>query len=48
MGIDLTVSGETKLTGLVGGSGITSSFSPRMHTASFSQKDQTHADGGFR
>ena len=26
MGIDLTVSGETKLTGLVGGSGITSSF----------------------
>ena len=27
MGIDLTVSGETKLTGLVGGSGITSSFS---------------------
>jgi hypothetical protein len=29
MGIDLTVSGETKLTGLVGGSGITSSF-PRV------------------
>lgn len=28
MGIDLTVSGETKLTGLVGGSGITSSFFP--------------------
>lgn len=37
MGIDLTVSGETKLTGLVGGSGITSSFSPRMHTASFAE-----------
>lgn len=31
MGIDLTVSGETKLTGLVGGLGITSSF-PRVCT----------------
>lgn len=30
MKIDLAISGETKLTGLVGGSGITSSFSPRM------------------
>ncbi len=37
MKIDLAISGETKLTGLVGGSGITSSFSPRMHTASFAE-----------
>lgn len=39
MKIDLAISGETKLTGLVGGSGITSSFSPRMHTASFAEVD---------
>lgn len=37
MKIDLAISGETKLTGLVGGSGITSSFSPRMHTVSFAE-----------
>lgn len=37
MKIDLAISGETKLTGLVGGSGITSSFSPRMNTASFAE-----------
>lgn len=37
MKIDLAISGETKLTGLVGGPGITSSFSPRMHTASFAE-----------
>ena len=37
MKIDLAISGETKLTGLVGGSGITSSLSQRMHTASFAE-----------
>ena len=37
MGIELSITGETKLTGLVGGSTITGSFSPMMHTASFKE-----------
>lgn len=37
MGIELSINGETKLTGLVGGSTITGSFSPMMHTASFKE-----------
>ena len=37
MGIELQISGKTKLTGLLGGSSITGSFSPMMHTASFKE-----------
>lgn len=37
MEIELSITGETKLTGLIGGPTITGSFSPMMHTTSFKE-----------